>query len=135
MEGWDGTADGRPGELTVRRWQRFGASGAALVWGGEAFAVQHGGRANGNQLCLGRDSRTDLERLLGALRGAARDMGDGDDAQLVGLQLTHSGRYARPDGTPAPRVAFRHPVLARRHPHTADAPVLTDAELEGIGED
>jgi len=27
MEGWDGTADGNPSELTVRRWQRFGCSG------------------------------------------------------------------------------------------------------------
>src|SRR5262249_18596018 len=27
MEGWDGTADGRPTENTFRRWQRFGQSG------------------------------------------------------------------------------------------------------------
>src|SRR6516165_556874 len=39
MEGWDGTADGRPTDLTMRRWQRFGASGAKLIWGGEAVAV------------------------------------------------------------------------------------------------
>jgi len=39
MEGWDGTEDGRPSELTLRRWQRFGASGAKLIWGGEAVAV------------------------------------------------------------------------------------------------
>ena len=49
MEGWDGTEDGRPSELTVRRWQRFGESGAKLIWGGEAVAVRHEGRANPNQ--------------------------------------------------------------------------------------
>src|SRR3712207_7354858 len=27
MEGWDGTADGKPTEATVRRWRRFGQSG------------------------------------------------------------------------------------------------------------
>src|SRR5512137_1137251 len=40
MEGWDGTADGRPSELTFRRWRKFGQSGAKLIWGGEATAVR-----------------------------------------------------------------------------------------------
>ena len=45
MEGWDGTADGNPTELTARRWENFGRSGAKLIWGGEAVAVRHDGRA------------------------------------------------------------------------------------------
>ena len=40
MEGWDGTTDGMPTELTFRRWRRFGESGAKLIWGGEAVAVR-----------------------------------------------------------------------------------------------
>src|SRR6185295_18859249 len=36
MEGWDGTEDGRPTDLTIRRWRHFGESGAKLIWGGEA---------------------------------------------------------------------------------------------------
>jgi NADPH2 dehydrogenase len=28
MEGWDGTADGKPSEATIRRWRNFGLSGA-----------------------------------------------------------------------------------------------------------
>ena len=56
------------------------------------------------------------------------------DDLYVGLQLTHSGRYARPDaGGPRPRIAFRHPVLDPRLGIETDAPVLTDAELEAIG--
>ena len=39
MEGWDGTPDGKPTDKTVRRWRRFGESGAKLIWGGEAVAV------------------------------------------------------------------------------------------------
>ena len=31
MEGCDGTPDGRPGELTFRRWHRFGEGGAKLI--------------------------------------------------------------------------------------------------------
>src|SRR5258706_3993796 len=45
MEGWDGTTDGRPTELTLRRWRRFGASGAKLIWGGEAAVVRPESRA------------------------------------------------------------------------------------------
>src|SRR2546425_7503451 len=67
MEGWDGTSDGRPSELTVRRWRNFGRSGAKLIWGGEAVAVVHEGRANPNQLLINAASRDDLARLREAL--------------------------------------------------------------------
>ncbi len=52
MEGWDGTTDGLPTEYTIRRWERFGLSGAKLIWGGEAVAVRPDGRANPNQLMI-----------------------------------------------------------------------------------
>src|SRR5690606_41271459 len=42
MEGWDGTPDGMPSELTLRRGRRVGESGATLCRGGEAAAVRHG---------------------------------------------------------------------------------------------
>src|SRR5690606_24728646 len=90
MEGWDATTDGRPTELVERRWRRFGESGAKLVWGGEAVAVRHDGRANPNQLRIGDDTVDDLARLRQALVDAhAHHHGDTDDL-LVGLQLTHS---------------------------------------------
>ncbi len=134
MEGWDGTADGRPSELTVRRWQRFGGSGAKLIWGGEAFAVQRDGRANPNQLYLGDTSEADLTELLRALTSthAARHGTTGD--LVVGLQLTHSGRYARPEsGQPLqPMAAYRHPWLDVRVSRDRPVHVMTDGELEGV---
>ncbi|HET7101645.1 MAG TPA: NADH:flavin oxidoreductase, partial [Terriglobia bacterium] len=45
MEGWDGEPDGRPSDLTRRRWLRFASSGAKLIWGGEAVAVLPEARA------------------------------------------------------------------------------------------
>ena len=39
MEGWDGTEDGRPSELTFRRWGHFGISGAKLIWGRRGIAI------------------------------------------------------------------------------------------------
>jgi 2,4-dienoyl-CoA reductase-like NADH-dependent reductase (Old Yellow Enzyme family) len=131
MEGWDGTRDGRPSELVVRRWQRFGQSGAKLVWGGEAVAVRADGRANPNQLLLSRETTDDLRRLRTALVDAPlAEHGTSADL-VVGLQLTHSGRWARPDGAPAPRVAYRHPLLDERV-DASDADVLTDADLDGL---
>ena len=134
MEGWDGTAGGNPGELTFRRWRRFGESGAKLIWGGEAVAVSHEGRANPNQLVIADHTLAGLEKLRRTLAdahaarfGSARDL-------LVGLQLTHSGRFSRPNRKDAaePRVAFRHPILDARVGVTRDAQVLTDEEVEGI---
>src|SRR5262247_1375927 len=63
MEGWDGTADGKPSELTIRRWRHFGQSGAKLIWGGEAVAVSHEGRANPNQLVMAEHTKKELAEL------------------------------------------------------------------------
>jgi 2,4-dienoyl-CoA reductase-like NADH-dependent reductase (Old Yellow Enzyme family) len=137
MEGWDGTLGGEPSELTRRRWRHFGQSGAKLIWGGEAVAVRHDGRANPNQLVI----TTRTERALASLRedliashcdrfgaNAAGDL-------LIGLQLTHSGRYSRPNQSdrPEPRVAYHHPVLDRRF--SAGVQVLSDDDLDRLVDD
>ena len=114
MEGWDATTDGRPTDLVRRRWTRFGGSGAKLVWGGEAVAVVPEGRANPNQLCIGPTSTDDLAGLRQVLVDAHTERFGTADDLLVGLQLTHSGRWARPDGGHAPRTAYAHPVLDGR---------------------
>jgi 2,4-dienoyl-CoA reductase-like NADH-dependent reductase (Old Yellow Enzyme family) len=133
MEGWDGTADGRPTANTLRRWRHFGRSGAAVLWGGEAFAVRHDGRANKNQLCLGAESEHDLAALLAAFRQGRTETAPGVPCML-GLQLTHSGRFARPDGRPAPRIAHHHPLLSRKYGLDPEPTLLTDQELEAIAE-
>ncbi len=132
MEGWDGTTDGRPSAHTLRRWRAFGRSGAGLVFGGEAFAVRPDGRANPNQLMLADHSEADLSSLLAELRAGAEEAGGGEP--VVGLQLTHSGRFARPAGPLAPKIAQQHPLLATKYGLPSDQPVLTDGELEAIGE-
>ena len=134
MEGWDGTADGRPSDLTRRRWGSFGRSGAALIWGGEAFAVRHDGRANPNQLALGPHAEGDLVSLRTHLvEEHARATGR-TDGLVVGLQLTHSGRYARPNpgGRWEPITAYAHPLLDRRFPAGTPVRTFTDAELDAL---
>src|SRR3989337_1466595 len=63
MEGWDGTPDGEPSDLTRRRWRNFGISGAKLMWGGEAVAIRHDGRANPNQLMLTPETQASMAGL------------------------------------------------------------------------
>ena len=120
MEGWDGTPEGRPTELVERRWQRFADGGAGLVWA-EATAVRHDGRANPHQLLLD-------ESTVGELASLRRLFTAG---QVVGLQLTHSGRYSRPDGAPAPRTAYRHPLLDGPS-GASEGSLLSDGELDDL---
>ena len=134
MEGWDGTVDGFPTERTERRWARFGRSGAKLIWGGEAVAVVPEGRANPNQLLIGETQLPALRRLREALVQAHESRFGSADDLLVGLQLTHSGRYARPQAKDRlePALVFHHPVLDPRVGAGPDTPLLGDDAIDTL---
>lgn len=134
MEGWDASPDGDVTEEVRRRWLRFGQSGAKLIWGGEAMAVRHDGRANPRQLVIDQRTGSSLKDLRLALV-AEHERHHGTSADLVvGFQLTHSGRFCRPNDSKRgePRVAFRHPLLDRRFGVTEDSQVFRDDELPGL---
>ncbi len=137
MEGWDGTEDGRPTDLTRRRWRNFGTSGAKLIWGGEAVAVRHDGRANPNQLVLNESTLGEIASLREELGAAHRERFGSTDGLLVGLQLTHSGRFARPRDKKRlePRIAYRHPVLDPKFGIADDSPLLSDDDLSRLIDD
>jgi NADPH2 dehydrogenase len=106
MEGCDGELDGRPGELTFRRYRRFGAGGAKLIWF-EACAVVPEGRANPRQLWIHPGSALALKESLEECRRAhEREFGSHEGLVCV-LQLTHSGRYSYSK----PLIAYHHPIL------------------------
>ena len=130
MEGWDGTRDGRPTALTIRRWQRFGQSGAKLIWGGEAVAVCAEGRANPHQLVINEDNLSDLAQLRESLVRAHAARWRTDDL-LIGLQLTHSGRFCRPhdDRRLEPCILYHHPLLDNKFNLPADYPLLSDDDI------
>ena len=137
MEGWDGTAEGEPGELTRRRWRNFGESGAKLIWGGEAVAVRHDGRANPNQLLFSDRTQPALASLRDDLVAAhrARFGANADGDMYLGLQLTHSGRFARPNvwNRSEPIAAYNHPVLDKRFPNGVR--LMTDDEIDRLVEE
>ncbi len=131
MEGWDGTASGGATDEVRRRWRRFGESGAKLIYGGEAMAVRPDGRANPNQLVLIDRNKRDLAGLRGTLLAAHRErFGNADDV-VIGFQLTHSGRFCKPNDQARlePRVAYRHPILDRKFGVVSDAQVFRDDEI------
>ncbi len=137
MEGWDGEANGLPTDLTRRRWKNFGLSGAKLIWGGEAVAVRHDGRANPRQLMLNDSTAAAIEAMRELLESTHADHFGTTDDLLVGLQLTHSGRFARPNehGRTEPRIAYRHPLLDTKFNVTDDSAIFSDAELDRLIDD
>jgi 2,4-dienoyl-CoA reductase-like NADH-dependent reductase (Old Yellow Enzyme family) len=137
MEGWDGTVDGKPSDATIRRWRNFGLSGAKLIWGGEAVAVRHDGRANPNQLLMSEDNQRGLAELRETVLAAHREASDTTDDLLIGLQLTHSGRFSRPNEKtkPEPRILYHHPTLDARVNVDSSYPLLTDGEIRAIIDD
>ena len=137
MEGWDGTTDGKPSDLTRRRWQRFGMSGAKLIWGGEAVAVRQDGRANPNQLVINEDNLKEIEALREILENEHNShFGDTSDLS-IGLQLTHSGRFARPNDSKKlePRTIYAHPILDDKFNIDPTSSILSDDELDQLVED
>ena len=128
--------DGTPGELTFRRFSRSGAGGAKLIWG-EACAVVPEGRANPRQLVMSDATAAVLESVWfeRPARAHVDANGHGDDL-IIGLQLTHSGRYSceRPivaehDALLDPRTIVDKTTGTTTGP---DTPLITDSELDRL---
>ncbi|MDW7673735.1 MAG: NADH:flavin oxidoreductase [Bacillota bacterium] len=133
MEGCDGTEDGNPSELLMRRYQRFAAGGAGLLWF-EATAVVPEGRANPRQLYIHKGNVVAFKELLTATHRAAADSMGEDHRPVCILQLTHSGRYSKPYGKPQPTIAYHDPNLDERAKVTPEHKPITDLELEQLQE-
>ncbi len=137
MEGWDGTTTGGITQEVARRWQRFGESGAKLIFGGEAMAVRPDGRANPNQLLITEENKAGLAKLREILVNAHRARFGTVADLVIGFQLTHSGRFCKPTDHHRlePRVAYRHPILDSKFKVTTDEQVWTDGEIEALVRD
>lgn len=137
MEGWDCQLDGRPSENTKRRWQRFGQSGAKMIWGGEACAVRPDGRANPKQLTMSEHSQADIAALRESVVKAHIEAAGDDKGLIIGLQLTHSGRFCKPnDNTKFESIiAYNHPILDRKFGYPADRPIISDDEIRRLIDD
>ncbi len=133
MEGCDSNADGSPSELVYRRYNRFSAGGAGLIWW-EANAVVNEGRANPLQMMLTKDNLSEFVKLVDYSKKCAADSCGSDHVPVNILQLTHSGRYSRPVDLAEPLVPQHDPLLDPRVGLHPDAPVVTDAYIDSLVE-
>lgn len=108
MEGTDGTESGAPGELTIRRYERFAQAGPGLIWF-EAVATVPEGRASAHQLYLTEQNVDQFKRLTDHIRETS--IKANGYAPVLVMQATNSGRYSKPTGTPAPMIAYNCPPL------------------------
>jgi 2,4-dienoyl-CoA reductase-like NADH-dependent reductase (Old Yellow Enzyme family) len=127
MEGCDGTLEGGLGALTWRRYRRFAAGGAKLLWL-EATAICPEGRANTRQIMLTRETAAEFARLIETIRRIHRERYGSDDDLLDVLQLTHSGRYS----VPRRIIASHNPGVDAKTGVPGDYPVISDDELERL---
>lgn len=131
MEGCDGTLDGRPDTLTLRRYLRFAAGGAGLLWF-EATAIAPEARANPRQLLLTDKTAASFERLRETALAEGRRVNGSDYRPFTVLQLAHSGRYSRPVDRPAPIIAHHDGLLDGTMGIPNDHALISDTELDRL---
>ena len=128
MEGCDGTADGSPDELTMRRYRRLAEGGAGVIWF-EATACCREGRANPRQLWIHEGNLDAFRRAVDDIRTWAQQACG--HTPLIIMQDTHSGRYSKPDGVPAPIIAYNNPIFEKDKPIDASR-IVTDERLDRL---
>ena len=144
MEGADGDSEGRPGELTMRRYKRFAAGGCGVLWV-EAIAVVPQGRANPRQLWLHDENKDAFANMIAEARKAAQESMGKQHKPIIVAQLTHSGRYSKPEGIAKPIIPQRDPYRDAMIPQVKPEivrgleardtlPIVTDGELDGLVE-
>jgi len=142
MEGCDGDAQGRPSQLTLRRYERFGAGGAGLLWA-EAIAILPEARANPRQLWLHEGSREVFAEMVKRARQKATEANGPNHRPVMVAQLTHSGRYSKPEGVAQPLIGqrdpYRDPLIPQWPPHLNgvskikdDSAIATDEYLDSL---
>ena len=123
MEGYDSQADGAPSDLTERRYLRYANGGSGMIWF-EAVAVSPEGRSNPAQLWINSPNAGNFRSLNDRIK---KEAGEKGIMPMLVIQLTHSGRYSKPDCHPHPLAGAPNKILDKAVPH-----VLTDEELIDI---
>ncbi len=130
MEGFDANPDGAPGELAFRRYKRYAEGGSGMIWF-EATAVVKEGKSNPRQLLISKHTLPGFQSLVEDIRSSAiKAFGPSHNLYLV-LQLTHSGRFSKPEGLPAPKAFCFNPYLDRAGNEIS---LLKDEQLEQLQE-
>lgn len=124
MEGCDCEYDdGRPSELTLKKYINNARSGAGIIWF-EANAVCPEGRTNHRQMMITKKNVNAFKDMLKQVRETA--MKEFGYVPICIIQLTHSGRQSI-----VPMIAYRHPLYEKTRPVT-DENIVTDEYLDTL---
>jgi len=131
MEGFDSNINGSPGEFTYRRYKRFAEGGSGMIWF-EATSINQEGRSNPHQLLLNKNTIGDFQSLVEKTKNAAlKSFGKLHEPFLV-LQLTHSGRFSKPEGKSTGKVFYNNPYLDKNKNSIV---LYNDEEINQIKQD
>lgn len=124
MEGCDCEYDdGRPSQLTLKKYINNAKSGAATIWF-EANAVCPEGRTNHRQMMITEKNVNAFKDMLKQVRETAiKEFGY---APICIIQLTHSGRQSI-----VPMIAYRHLLYEKTRP-VNDNNIVTDEYLDTL---
>jgi len=131
MEGFDGNFDGTPSDLTMRRYRRYSAGGAGLIWM-ESISTTNTAKTCPRMSGIREHNVYVFQHIILEIKECAAD---GVPPFVVG-QLTHCGRGANMDKAPwtglnyPSMIACENPYLPRENTR-----VLTDDEIWGIIDD
>ena len=131
MEGSDGKEDNSPSDLTRRRYMRFAKGGAGLIWF-EAVSVVSEGRASPRQLYLSEKNSDSFARLVEEIK--AESVKNCGVEPVVIVQAAHSGRYSKPEGPPAPIIAYNNRAFEGDTPIPAER-IISDDALQALEEE
>lgn len=89
------------------------------------------GRANPRQLYLTPETLDSFKAMVENIKKTALETSGFEP--VVICQLTHSGRYSKPTGTPAPLIAYNNPLFEKDTP-IAPNRILSDDYLKKLEE-
>ncbi len=129
MEGYDSEPDGGPSEISFAKYKRVAEGGSGLIWV-EACAVVPEGRTNSREFWINKNSKDKFKKLVDIIKESA--LKKNNEEPVVIIQLTHSGRYSKPEGHPAPVIAHHSPYLDPLQNISEDYPLISDEELDEL---
>jgi 2,4-dienoyl-CoA reductase-like NADH-dependent reductase (Old Yellow Enzyme family) len=127
MEGFDSNDDGGPSELTYRRYKRFSSGGAGMIWF-EASSIFKESRSNPHQLIFNESTVDEFKELVEKTKEYA--LKENNKEPYLVLQLTHSGRFSKPDGDRKPIIAVHDEIMDQVVNIDQNYPVVTDDYLK-----
>lgn len=130
MEGIDADPiTSAPSELTFRRYKRFARGGAGLIWF-EAAVVEPEGRSNPRQLMLTKENIDIWKRVVQETKEEARKTWGHEIVTVI--QISHSGRWSKPYGSPRPILVHHNPELDKVVNVDENYPLVSDLELDRL---